>query len=250
MSVSRAVLITLAVLGVSLGSGGRAGADHNPNGISFRALGIFQGEVSEGTCSVPSAGQLIGDSSGSICRDATEIAGEVGSSTTVFPTRMYPELALFANFCGGFLAMQNNMINQAINVQRVKIRYRIPGRGFPVLCRRERRFNQFIGVRIDPVNSTNPAPFGAVNQALVQLLPIYSADMLDCLRDPTRGNVAAPVTVVARIRALGRRDDGRRIKTNRVRYSLTLLPVGSSPGTGSGGTPPIGNPTRCVPPVQ
>ena len=219
----------------------------NPNGIIFRAIGIFQGEVQEGQCKVPTATQLIADVSNHICRDATEIVTTDG--TSVFPTRMFPELQSFGNFCGGFLGLQNSLINQAINVFRVKIRYRIPGRGFPILCRGQRKFNNFVGARLDPVNSFNPAPFCAVNQSYLQLLPIYSAQLLDCLRDPLRGNVPAPVTIVAKIRALATLDDGRKIRSNRVRYSLTLLPQGSSGGP-SGGIPPIGASTRCAAAVQ
>jgi hypothetical protein len=220
----------------------------NPNGIVFRAIGIFQGEVEEGKCKVPTASQAIADGSRSICRDATEIVSAEG--TSVFPTVMFPELATFANFCGGFVGMQNNMINQAINVSKVKIRYRIPGRGFPVLCRGFRVFKTFIGSRIDPFNSINPSPFGAPNINFVQLLPIYSPEMFDCLRDPQRGNVQAPVTVGARIILFGQMDDGGKIKSNRVRYSLTLLPPGSTPPAASGGSPPVGVPTRCAAPVQ
>ncbi len=244
----RPVIIGVMVVCASIAVVQRARAFRsNPNGIVFRAIGIFQGEVEEGKCKVPTASQAITDSTRSICRDATEIVTQDG--TSVFPTRMFPELTTFGNFCGGFVGMQNNMINQAINTDKVKIRYRIPGRGFPVLCRNLRVFKTFIGARIDPSNSTNPSPFGPPNFNFTQLLPIYSAEMLDCLRDPLRGNVQAPVVVTARIIIFARMDDGGKIKSNRVRYSLTLLPEGSSPGGGSGGEPPTANPTRCAVPV-
>lgn len=244
----RATIATVTVVIASMAVAQPAEAFRsNPNGMLFRLIGIFQGTVEEGKCTVPTANQAIADSTRSICRDATEITSTEG--TSVFPTVMFPDLATFANFCGGFVGLQNNMINQAINVSKVKIRYRIPGRGFPVLCRGFRVFKTFIGSRIDPFNSINPSPFGAPNINFVQLLPIYSPQMLDCLRDPLRGNVQAPVTVGARIRVFGKLDDGGRIKSNRSRYSLTLLPQGSTPPGASGGSPPAGAPTRCALPV-
>jgi len=100
------------------------------------------------------------------------------------------------------------------------------------------------------VNSVYPGPFGAVNVTLTQLLPIYSPEMLDCLRDPLRGNVSAPVTVVARIRAYAFLDDGRDIMSNKIYYNLTLLPEGSVPGTPSGGLYPRGYTFRCAAEVQ
>jgi len=227
---------------------GAASADvSNSNGMIFRAVGIFQGTVEQGRCRVPVMNQAIGDNSGAVCLAGTEFVFPDGS-VSVEPTYMYPMLGPeFINFCGGFIALQNNMINQAINVRKIRIRYRIPGLGFPVLCRSQRSFKLFTGQRIDPVNSVNTGPFGAVNVAFMQMLPIYSQQFLDCLRDPARGDIQPPVTVVAKIRAFGKLDDGQDIKSNRVQYSLTLLPEGAVPP--SGGLPPEGSPIRCATPV-
>ena len=247
-NVVRVTMVTLAVL---LGSALRlesAWAVSNPRGMLFRAANIYQGEVEEGKCKVPSATGGFADTSRSICRDSTEIVSD--TETFVYPTRMFPDLALYSDFCGGFLVLENNMINQAVNVYKVRVRYEIPGRGFPLLCRAQRRFRLFVGGRVPPVNSVYPSPFGAVNVTLTQLLPIYSPEMLDCLRDPVRGNVSAPVTVVARIRAYGYLDDGRDIMSNKIYYTLTLLPEGSILGAPSGGVYPRGYTFRCGAEVQ
>jgi hypothetical protein len=82
-----------------------------------------------------------------------------------------------------------------------------------------------------------------------QMLPIFSPQVLDCLRDPARGDLQAPATLRAIIRAVGRLDDGRKIQANRVSYTLTLLPPGAVPPGPSGGQPPQGNPLRCADPV-
>jgi hypothetical protein len=229
---------------------GTASADvSNSNGMIFRAVGVFQGQVEEGRCRVPVMNQAIADNSNAVCMTGTEFVFPDGS-VSVEPTYQYPMFGpVFIDFCGGFLALQNNLINQAINLRKVRVRYRIPGLGFPVLCRNQRAFKLFAGQRIDPVNSLNTNPFGQVNVVFMQMLPIYSQQLLDCLRDPQRGDVQPPVVVVAKIRAFGQLDDGRSIKSNRVQYSLTLLPEGAVPPGPNGGLPPEGNPTRCASPV-
>ena len=247
-NIVRMTMVTLSVLlGSALGLES-AWAVSNPRGMLFRAVGIYQGESEEGKCKVPSATSGFADTSRAICRDATEILSD--TETFVYPTRMFPDLTIYGNFCGGFLVLQNNMINQAVNVYKVVVRYKIPGRGFPLLCRAQRRFKLFVGGRVPPVNSIYESPFGAVNVTLTQLLPIYSPEMLDCLRDPLRGNVSAPVTVAARIRAQGYLDDGRHITSNKTYYTLTLLPQGSVPGAPSGGLYPRGYLLRCAAEVQ
>ncbi len=245
--VNRGMIAVLAACAVA-GAFASAWADvDNPNGIVFRAVGIFQGTTEEGRCTVPSAGQAIADQAQAVCRDATEVVDPSGGPSTVEPTVMYPAFGpYFLGFCGGFLELQNNMINQAVNLKRIRVWYRIPGQGFPVLCRAERRFRLYVGGRIDPVNSVNPSPFGAPNISFTQMLPIFSPQLFDCLRDPARGNVPAPVTMRATVTAVGTTDDGRKIRSNRTSYTLTLLPEGATPS--SGGQPPAGNPLRCSPP--
>ncbi len=249
MNAIRRIMMVVAVLGASQAATRPAWATvDNDNGIVFRAVGIFQGTVDAGRCTVPNAIQAIADQAGAVCRDATEIVSTDGS--TIEPTVMYPAFGpFFLNFCGGFLSLQNNMINQAVNLRKIKIRYTIPGVGFPVLCRGQRRFRLFVGGRVDPVNSTNPNPFGAPNMMFTQMLPMFSPQVFDCLRDPARGDVQAPVTLRAIVHAVGRLDDGRKIQANRVSYTLTLLPPGAVPPGPSGGQPPQGDPLRCADPV-
>jgi hypothetical protein len=235
----------------------------------FRAVGIFQGPSEEGKCEVPTVGSAIVDVSNAIRRDATVVTSDTvafrcgGSDAectsdadcggeaclptgALYPTVMYPDRSNpFGNFCGGFVELQNNLINQAINVYSVKVRYRLPGLLFPSVCRRERKFNIPVGTRLNPVNSTDASPSGAPNAAFVQLLPVFSPMLLNCLRDPARGNLSAPLVLIARVRASAYLDSGGRITSNTLRYTLTLLPDG---GIG-GGSPPVGFPTQCAPPA-
>jgi hypothetical protein len=244
------VKTTIASVAVWAAVTGVASADvSNGNGMIFRAIGIFQGQVEEGRCRVPVMNQAIGDNAGAVCLTGTEFVFPDGS-VSVEPTYQYPMFGPeFINFCGGFIALQNNMINQAVNVRKIRIRYRIPGLGFPVLCRSQRSHKLFTGQRVDPINSINSNPFGQINVVFTQMLPIYSQQFLDCLRDPLRGDIQTPVTVVAKIRAFGHLDDGRDIKSNRVQYSLTLLGDGAVPPGPNGGSPPAGTPVRCATPV-
>jgi hypothetical protein len=242
MNGVRVTGITLTVLIWSVLGLESVWAVSNPRGMLFRAVGIYQGEVEEGKCKVPNATGGFADYSRAVCRDSTEVVTDDG--TIVYPTRMFPDLTTNGNFCGGFLVLQNSMFYQAVNVYKVKVRYKMPGRGFPILCRAYRKFTLGVGSTVPPVNSTFVNPFGATNVSVMQLLPIYSPDLLNCLRDPLRGNVAAPVTVRAKIRAFAYLDDGRKIKSNKVSYSLTLLPAGWEVGA-SGGLYPRGDPLRC-----
>jgi len=246
MNGVRVTGITLTVLIWSVLGLESVWALSNPRGMLFRAVGIYQGEVEEGKCTVPSATGGFADYSRAVCRDSTELVTDDGA--IVFPTRMFPDLTTYGNYCGGFLVLQNGMINQAINVYKVKVRYKMPGRGFPILCRAYRKFTLGVGSTVPPVNSTFVNPFGAVNVSVMQLLPIYSPDLLSCLRDPLRGNVAAPVTVRAKIRAFGVLDDGHHLKSNKLNYSLTLLPAGWESGP-SGGLYPRADLVRCGSPV-
>jgi hypothetical protein len=269
MRAGCAAVATLAAVVVAAGGWAeRVDAASNPNGMVFRAVGIFQGPSEEGKCEVPTVGSAIVDVTNGLCRDATvatsdtaafrcggggdacvsdgDCAGEPCLPTGVlYPTVMYPDrTSPFGNFCGGFLELQNNLINQGITVYRVNVRYRLGGQGFPLLCRTERKFRIPVGTRLNPVNSADPSPSGAANTAFMQLLPIFSPALLNCLRDPARGDVSAPVVLIAKLRVLGLLDAGGRIVSNPLQYTLTLLPEGG----GGAGAPPGGVPTRCAPP--
>jgi hypothetical protein len=171
---------------------------------------------------------------------------------------MYPDpTSPFGNFCGGFLELQNNLINRAINVVRVVVKYRLVGgsfpgpvfeNDFPLKCQNKvdklRKARLGVGARVNPINSTDPSPSGASNVVFVRLVPIISPQVLDCLRDPSRGNVSAPVLIIAKLRAHAFVDGGGTIRSNWVQYTLTLLPEGAAVPGG----PPQGIPTRCSPP--
>jgi hypothetical protein len=270
-------MAVVALLGVVESQ--RVCALSNPNGMLFRAVGVFQGPSEEGKCEVPTVTTAIVDSSNAVCRDATVVGfdtaafrcegsgapcandencagGETCLPTgSVHPTRMYPDRASpFGDVCGGFFELQNNLINRAVNVVAVSVRYRLVGgrfpgpvfeNDFPVRCYRERKFRVGVGVRVPPVNSSDASPSGMPNTVFVQLVPIFPPQLFDCLRDPARGNASAPLLVIARLRAHGLVDGGGTIRSNPVQYTLTLLPAGS----GTPGGPPDGVPVRCSPPA-
>ena len=63
--------VGLAVLAAVGGGGcGSEGGDGNDQGIAFRAVGFFQGEVEEGKCTIPTAQSAIVDTAFAISLDS------------------------------------------------------------------------------------------------------------------------------------------------------------------------------------
>ena len=223
------------VLGAVLGAitAGTAAADNNPNGMSFRAVGWFKGRstVSAGsiTCEIPDVTSGIGDGS-----FAMGLWNTFGVQTLLFPDINSP----FGNPCGVWIQMQNNLIDQAINVDHVSMVFKIPGanrfrafgvptrNSWPFACRRMRRATLFMGARINPINSTeDTSQSGAPNVSFIQLIPMLSPEAIHCLRDvytqiPTSGFVSLPI--VATATAVGISDAGDTFRANALRYTLNL----------------------------
>src|SRR2546422_1645028 len=227
-SAERTALAALVVLGLAM----PARADNNPNGVAFRAVGWFKGkaEISAGDikCDIPSVSSAISEGAFSF-----GIWNTYGFSSLMFPDTSNP----FGNPCGGWIQVQNNMVNQGILVDHVELTFRIPGarrfrsfvgtaRQFPVACRQFRRDTLFIGARLNPVNSTGTTPMsGAPNVAFIEMLPFVSNQLLQCLREqyatlPT--TVFASLPLVVRATAVGTGDSGDTFRSNPIAYTLNL----------------------------
>lgn len=218
----------VAVLGTAVG----ASADNNPNGITFRAVGWFKGkgEITDESikCETPTLGSAIADGT-----FALGLWNTYGFDTLYFPDINGP----FSNPCGGWLQLQNLMLEQAIIVERVDLRYRIPGarrfrelvptrNGFPLACRQFRRETLYVGNRLDPVNSDmESSGSGAPNVAFIQLVPLVTPQLIHCLRSqyaalPT--TLYASLPLVIRATAHGIADAGDRFRSNTIAYTLNL----------------------------
>ncbi|HZP43926.1 MAG TPA: hypothetical protein VFD84_20775 [Candidatus Binatia bacterium] len=228
------------VLGALLAAttAGPAAANNNPNGMSFRSVGWFKGRstVSAGsiTCEIPTVTSAIGDGS-----FALGLWNTLGVQTLYFPDINNP----FANPCGVWIQMQNNLIDQAIVVDHVSLVFKITGakrfrrlgiptrNGWPFQCRRMRKTTLFVGARLNPINSTqDTSQAGAPNVAFIQLLPVLAPETIHCLRDVYTQISAAPPTaggfvslpIVATATPVGVSDAGDTFKANPIRYTVNL----------------------------
>src|SRR5207249_4562458 len=148
-------IVTLAAARVAVLAGllaaGVARADNNPNGIAFRAVGWFKGKgditLSSIQCDIPTVTNAIGDG-----------VFEQGLWNTYgFDTIYFPDInSPFGNPCGVWLELQNNLLNQAIQVDHIALQYKILGarrfrqfvparNGFPIACRQLRNDTILIG---------------------------------------------------------------------------------------------------------
>jgi hypothetical protein len=225
--VVAAVLLT-ATCGVEVASAG----SNNPNGAAFRAVGWVRGRstVSAGviTCEVPTISSAIFEGFFAIGMWNT-----YGAQTLFYPDPNQP----FANPCGGWMQLQNNLVDQAVVVEELRLKFSIRGanrfrsrvatrNAFPVACRRFRRETLFNGIRLDPINAVSSSSIsGAPNVGFVQILPMVSPQLVHCLRDqyaalPTSLFASLPLVITAT--AIGTSDSGDRFVANPIRYTLNL----------------------------
>jgi hypothetical protein len=222
-----AAAMLVAMLGV-----GPARAASNPNGAVFRAVGWYKGRstVSSGTitCEIPTITSAIADGA-----FAVGLWNTYGFQTIFFPDPNQP----FANPCGGWLQLRNNLIDQAIVIDSIDLRFSLAGarryrafipirNGFPVACRAMRRATLFAGSVLNPVNSTDDVSgSGAPNVTFVQAVPMISPELVNCLRSqftPLSTSTFTSIPIVATVTAHGTSDSGDQYRSNTVRYTTNL----------------------------
>lgn len=174
----------------------------NDNGIAFRAVGFFQGTFSDGKCTVPTISSAIADQSNNLAlEDARVDSG-------------YPAGAFF---CRAYLWLENNLVRQAIVVDRLDFEYEIPGSriGLP-------EHSSSIGIRINPTDSTAASPFGAPNVYIglpeAQIVP---ASVVLFLRQNRQSLPQLPYTMIVKVTAHARSDTGQSYTSNELRYTIT-----------------------------
>jgi hypothetical protein len=153
-----------------------------------------------------------------------------------FPDQNNP----FGDPCGGWVQLRNNMTVNGMNLERVELKMRIPGagrfrndvptrKGFPLACKQFSKVKFFTGARLDPVNSdTTASNSGAPNVAFVQMIPMVSPQLINCLRSqytPLPTDVLSSIPLVISAKGVARSDDGQIYRTNTIRYTLTLRHV-------------------------
>jgi hypothetical protein len=199
-AVGRVIGIAL-VVGLVLHGCGDGG---NDNGISFRAVGIFQGEVQNNQCQVPTAEEAIADQS-------IEVALDDPFLDSGYPTGIF--------LCRAYIWLESNLQKQGMTVDRLDFEYEIPGAriGIPA-------HSSSIGARLNPVDADpdiSPSPFGPPNvyigQPDGQLVP---ASLILFLRQNRQVLPQLPYTMIIHITAQGRTDAGERLTSNEIRYTI------------------------------
>jgi len=211
---------------------GSAWADNNPNGAAFRAVGWFRGNeeitADQIKCEVPTVSSAISDG-----LYGMGLWNTFGIPNYFFPNKNGP----FSDPCGGYIELQNNLIGQAIQIDHVELRFKIPGArrfrqfvparsGFPIACREFRRDDLFVGALINPIDSNiDQSGSGSPNVAFIQMVPIVSGQTFSCLRGqygPLSTDVFASLPLVIRATVVGRSDNGDTFRSNTIAYTLNL----------------------------
>jgi hypothetical protein len=203
--IGRAVGIGM-LLGLVSASCGGSGGD-NDQGISFRAVGVFQGETQEAQCQVPTTENAISDQSASLPLNSAQLDAGFPNSFSVF------------SFCRGFLELQNNLFGQAINVERIDFEYEIPGARIAIPSS-----STPTGVRINPADAdpqANPNSFGQVNVIFTQLDgQLISSRLVLFLRQNAASLPQLPYVMIIHITVRGRTDSGDVLVSNEIRYTV------------------------------
>jgi hypothetical protein len=202
-----AAAVLSAALATAMGCGGSGG--NNDQGIVFRATGMFRGleniDETEITCTEPSIETAIVD-----------LSWELRLSMRAFPDRNDP----FADPCGGYIALQNNLTQLNINVQRINIRYEVPGASIPIP-------DQPIpaGPTIPPASSPVVLPSGLPNLLYVQLNEQLVPNVIMVFLNQNVDRLpATPYFMTAFVSATGISDTGEEYTTNEVGYDFTVVP--------------------------
>lgn len=192
-----AILFALAVAMAGCGSGG-----NNDQGIAFTATGIFGTPITENDgeiiCPVPTTTNVIVDVSGRLSL----------SSVLGFPISQ----------CEGFLALENNLTQLAINVQRVDVSYEIPGGAIAIP-----ENPVAVGYTVASASSTSETTSGQPNLVYAQLpQQMVPAQMMEFLRINRNLLPQTPYRMTATLVAVGQAQNGDQYRTNPVTYSFTV----------------------------
>lgn len=212
--VRRAVGVALLLGLVGMTGVGCGDDEGNDQGISFRAVGIFQGEESDGECQVPTATDAIADAGISVPLDGMVFGFDVLAGG-------FPDSSVGFSICRAYIQLQNDLINQSINVERIDFEYEIPGARLAVPMN-----SMPTGFRISPSNAnpeTTPAPFGQVNTIFVQpdrqMIP---NTLVQFLRQNEPSLPQVPYVMIIHMTIHGRTDTGDTLESNELRYTVEL----------------------------
>ena len=199
----RAVILAACITLAGCGGGGGS----NDQGVSFRALGVFQEiqeQVAPAADTLPTVENHPGDSGRVISL----------STTVVVPTDLNGD----GDLDGGFIGMQNNLATQSVNVQGIQTEIFIPGALIPNPV-----VTDFVPLAVSLAHAPAPGSNDPPSQAFVQTL-FVSADTMAFLNQnqtllpPTPFNM----NVVMTLEAVS--DSGDTFDSNEITYGIVVLP--------------------------
>jgi len=208
--------IVSVALFVGLVCAGCGSDGNNDQGIAFRAVGLFIGDISEQRCTAPTTDQAIADPGISLPLGLPQL--DLG----------YPNVADAFFVCHGYLWLQNDLFKQAIVVDRIDYTYEVPGARVAIPSH-----SAPVGFRINPADAppeTTQNPFGQVNVFLGHLTgQLVPARIISFLRQNEPSLPQLPYVMIVHLTARGRTDNGDEIVSNEVRYTIEWIPGTSFP---------------------
>ena len=205
MRTARAVVMAAAACVAIAGCGGGGGS--NDNGVSFRALGVFQ-EVQEQVA--PAADTL---------PTKDNHPGDTGREISLSRTNTIPnDVNGDGDFDGGFLGMENDLASQSINVQGVHVSIFIPGARLhnPVAT-------DFVALSITLGPAVVAEGETASNLSFAQTL-FVGPDIMAFLNQNQTLLPPTPFTMNVVMRLTGIDDAGDTFDSNEITYTVDVLP--------------------------
>ncbi len=196
-------LLGAGLLGVACGSGGS-----QTDGLVLNATGIWRGaETISGTtitCVEVGVSNAIVDNSYTLYLNRVN----------AFPERTNP----LADPCGGYLGVENNLVELGMNVRAIDVRYEVVGSDIEIPS------NQIAtGFQIPSSSSTVATTSGQPNLVYAEMVAQFvPATVLNFLRERELQLPAMPYQMKAYARATGRSEAGKQYRSNEVGYTFTV----------------------------
>lgn len=197
----------MSLVAALMACGGGGGDGSNDQGIVFRGVGFVRGEADlneQIRCEVPTVQDAIIDSAWVVDLNRT---------------RYFPDPnSLVNNPCGGYIALENNLSTQAINVQQIVITYDVPGAAIV-----PPETTIFTGIRINSASSTEETASGQPNLVYAQLIgQMLPETIVAWLNQNINVLPSVPFQMIAQFEAYGQSDNGTRYVANPIDYQFTI----------------------------
>jgi len=200
--------VGLALLGAGLLSAACGSGGSQNDGLVLDATGIWRGsETITGTtitCVEVSVSNAIVDNSYTLYLNRVD----------AFPDRRNP----FADPCGAYLGVENNLTELGMNVSAIDVRYEVVGSDIEIPS------NQIAtGFQVPSSSSTVATTSGQPNLVYAEMVAQFvPATVLNFLREHELQLPAMPYQMKAYARATGRSEAGKQYRSNEVGYTFTV----------------------------